>query len=130
MTNPNHLILPSRFGFAETLAVLKQAFAAKQITLFAEILHSKLAAEHGLPLAPASLLIVGHPAKGTPLMQAEGVGVRTKRRRAGAVPPRVAAGGGAWFGCGRNCRCANRCRHGRIDCCRAGECAGLNSAGV
>ena len=48
MTNPNHLILPSRFGFAETLAVLKQAFAAKQITLFAEIPHSALAAEHGL----------------------------------------------------------------------------------
>ena len=71
MTNPNHLILPSRLGFAETLAVLKQAFAAKQITLFAEIPHSALAAEHGLPLAPASLLIVGHPAKGTPLMQAD-----------------------------------------------------------
>ena len=71
MTNPNHLILPSRFGFAETLAVLKQAFAAKQITLFAEIPHSALAAEHGLPLVPASLLIVGHPAKGTPLMQAD-----------------------------------------------------------
>ena len=52
MTNPNHLILPSRFGFAETLAVLKQAFAVKQITLFAEIPHSSLAAEHGLPLAP------------------------------------------------------------------------------
>lgn len=71
MTNPNHLILPSRLGFAETLAVLKQAFAAKQITLFAEIPHSALAAEHGLLLAPASLLIVGHPAKGTPLMQAD-----------------------------------------------------------
>ena len=66
MTNPNHLILPSRLGFAETLAVLKQSLAAKQITLFAEIPHSALAAEHGLPLAPASLLIVGHPAKGTP----------------------------------------------------------------
>ena len=71
MTNPNHLILPSRLGFAETLAVLKQAFAAKQITLFAEIPHSSLAAENGLPLVPASLLIVGHPAKGTPLMQAD-----------------------------------------------------------
>ncbi|OAM26079.1 MULTISPECIES: DUF302 domain-containing protein [Eikenella] len=71
MSNPNYLILPSRLDFVKTLSALKQAFAAQGLTLFAEIPHSSLADEHGLPLAPACLLIVGHPAKGTPLMQAD-----------------------------------------------------------
>ncbi len=69
--NPNHFIQTSPLGFQETVAALKQAFAAKQLTLFAEIRHSDLAAEHGLALAPTCLLIVGHPTKGTPLMQAD-----------------------------------------------------------
>ncbi|MBH5330010.1 DUF302 domain-containing protein [Eikenella sp. S3360] len=69
--NPEHFIQTSPFDFQASIAALKQAFAAQGLTLFAEIPHSDLAAEHGLPLAPACLLIVGHPAKGTPLMQAD-----------------------------------------------------------
>ena len=53
-----------------TLTRLKTAVASKGLTLFAHIDHGAGAAEAGLTMQPAHVLIFGHAKAGTPLMVA------------------------------------------------------------
>ncbi|MFJ1353467.1 DUF302 domain-containing protein [Capnocytophaga canimorsus] len=59
----------SSYDFDETLKRLKVTFEEKNLTLFAEINHTAHAEKVGLPLTSATVLLVGNPKAGTPLMQ-------------------------------------------------------------
>ncbi|ATA94348.1 hypothetical protein CGC54_08410 [Capnocytophaga canimorsus] len=59
----------SSYDFDETLKRLKVTFEEKNLTLFAEIDHTAHAEKVGLPLTSATVLLVGNPKAGTPLMQ-------------------------------------------------------------
>ena len=61
--------LVSRYDYIETISRLKSAIAGKDMTLFAEINHTKAAKEAGLDMQPATVLVFGHPKAGTPLMK-------------------------------------------------------------
>jgi uncharacterized protein (DUF302 family) len=60
----------SRYSFEETMRRLEAAFAAKGLTVFALIDHSREAAKVGLQMRPTKVLIFGSPKGGTPLMVA------------------------------------------------------------
>lgn len=62
--------LPSPYDFATTVARLKEALAAHNVTLFADIDQSEAAAQVGMPLRPTRLLLFGNPKGGTPVMAA------------------------------------------------------------
>lgn len=55
---------------ATTLRRLQEAVAAKGLTPAAVVDHTKAAATIGTPLRPTTVLLVGNPAAGTPLIQA------------------------------------------------------------
>lgn len=55
---------------AETLDRLEELITGRGLTLFAVIEHDVAAAEAGLSMRPAKLVIFGDPAAGTPLMVA------------------------------------------------------------
>jgi len=59
----------SAFPVAETVDRLAAAAEAAGMTVFARVDHAAGAAEVGLPLRPAELILVGNPRGGTPLMQ-------------------------------------------------------------
>lgn len=63
--------LPSARPFDPTLQRLRTALAAHGITLFAAIDHQAAAAQAGLTMLPATLLLFGKPEAGTPLMVAQ-----------------------------------------------------------
>ncbi|MDO4879865.1 MAG: DUF302 domain-containing protein [Capnocytophaga sp.] len=67
--NKENVLLESPFPLEETISRLKNSLEEKKITIFSEIKHSQLAEEAGLSMPKATLLIVGNPLKGTPLMQ-------------------------------------------------------------
>src|SRR5699024_4664751 len=69
-TSPDLLTLTSHYTFDDTLQRLREAFADKGLTIFAEIDHQAAAKAVGLDMPPASVLIFGNPKGGTPLMQA------------------------------------------------------------
>jgi uncharacterized protein (DUF302 family) len=58
----------SNHSVDETVDKLKGILQAKGITLFALIDHSGAAAEVGMKMRPAKLLIFGNPRAGTPVM--------------------------------------------------------------
>jgi uncharacterized protein (DUF302 family) len=60
----------SSYGPKETMDRLMTEVTAQGLTIFARIDHSASAAQVGLPLRPAELLILGNAKAGTPLMQA------------------------------------------------------------
>jgi uncharacterized protein (DUF302 family) len=60
----------SNFGFAETVARLKQDIAGKGIMFFAEIDQAKLASDASIVLPPSTLLIFGNPPLGTQFITA------------------------------------------------------------
>jgi uncharacterized protein (DUF302 family) len=62
--------LQSSHDVATTLERLTVALEAKGVRVFARIDHAAGAASVGLALRPATLVIFGNPAAGTPLMQA------------------------------------------------------------
>jgi uncharacterized protein (DUF302 family) len=62
--------LQSSHDVATTLERLTAALEAKGVRVFARIDHAAGAASVGLALRPATLVIFGNPAAGTPLMQA------------------------------------------------------------
>jgi uncharacterized protein (DUF302 family) len=62
--------IPSPYPVDETLAKLKATIAAKGLTLFAHIDHTAGAAQGGLQMQPAHVLIFGTAKAGTPLMVA------------------------------------------------------------
>jgi uncharacterized protein (DUF302 family) len=62
--------LPSPYDFATTVARLKEALAAHNVTLFADIDQSEAAAQVGMPLRPTRLFLFGNPKGGTPVMAA------------------------------------------------------------
>ncbi len=61
----------SRFGYAETVSRLETAIAAAGLSVFARIDHAAGAAQAGLAMPPALVLIYGHAKGGTPLMLAD-----------------------------------------------------------
>ncbi|MEO7001150.1 MAG: DUF302 domain-containing protein [Ktedonobacterales bacterium] len=61
---------PSGYAVDETIARLEAAIKAHSLTLFARINHQQAAAEVGLSMQPAQVLIFGSPRAGTPLMVA------------------------------------------------------------
>ena len=69
---PDHglVTLQSSHDVATTLERLTAALEAKGVRVFARIDHAAGAASVGLALRPATLVIFGNPAAGTPLMQA------------------------------------------------------------
>ncbi len=60
----------SASGFDATLARLQAAITARGFKVVATVDHAAAAASAGLTLAPATVVIFGNPAGGTPLMQA------------------------------------------------------------
>jgi uncharacterized protein (DUF302 family) len=60
----------SRVSFSETLARLKRAIEGAGLRIFSEIDHAAGAREAGLTMPPATVLIYGSPAGGTPVMLA------------------------------------------------------------
>jgi uncharacterized protein (DUF302 family) len=60
----------SSYGPKETMDRLMTEVTAQGLTIFARIDHAAGAAQVGLPLRPAELLILGNAKAGTPLMQA------------------------------------------------------------
>jgi len=60
----------SAHDVSATLQRLKDALAAKAITIFSVIDHAEGAAQAGLSLRPTVVVIFGNPKAGTPLMQA------------------------------------------------------------
>ena len=70
MSETGLVTLRSTYDVATTLQRLREALAAKGITVFAEIDHAAGATSVGLPLRPTTLVIFGNPNAGTPLMQA------------------------------------------------------------
>ncbi len=63
--------LESPMDAGDTLAWLKTALAAENMTVFATIDHAAGAAEAGLPLPPTTVVIFGNAKGGTKLMQAD-----------------------------------------------------------
>ena len=61
--------IASSFGPKETMDRLEAEIRAQRMTVFARIDHAAGAAEVGLTLAPAELIIFGNARGGTPLMQ-------------------------------------------------------------
>lgn len=61
--------LTSRYSFDETISRLQNAVTAKGMTVFTVIDHRAAAAQHGLAMQPAKVIIFGNPKAGTPLMQ-------------------------------------------------------------
>ncbi|MEZ4728474.1 MAG: spondin domain-containing protein [Caldilineaceae bacterium] len=57
-------------SFSETVTMLQNALDAQGVTVFATIDHAANAEEAGLYLPPTTLILVGNPNLGTPLMQA------------------------------------------------------------
>lgn len=66
---PEQYIIKSSHSFDQTVALLKTTFAQKKITLFTEIDHTAAAQSVDMQMLPATLLIVGNPSVGTPLMK-------------------------------------------------------------
>jgi uncharacterized protein (DUF302 family) len=62
--------LQSKYGFDATVSRLKEALAARGVTLFADIDQSDAAAKAGTSLRPTRLLLFGNPKAGTPVMEA------------------------------------------------------------
>jgi len=62
--------IPSNVGPQETMARLEVEIKAHGMSVFARINHAALAAQAGLTLRPAELIVFGNPRGGTPLMQA------------------------------------------------------------
>ena len=62
--------IPSPYSAAETVSRLTRTVASKGLRLFAHIDHGAGAAEAGLQMQPAHVLIFGHAKAGTPLMTA------------------------------------------------------------
>jgi uncharacterized protein (DUF302 family) len=62
--------LPSPYTVEVTLSKLTAAIESKGLTLFAHIDHGAGAAQAGLQMQPAHVLIFGHAKAGTPLMVA------------------------------------------------------------
>ena len=62
--------IASRSGPKETMDRLEAEIRAKGMTVFARIDHAAGAAEAGLELRPAELIIFGNARGGTPLMEA------------------------------------------------------------
>ena len=60
----------SNHSVDETFAILTGILAAKGVTVFAVVDHSGEAAQVGMSMRPAKLVIFGSPRAGTPLMQA------------------------------------------------------------
>jgi uncharacterized protein (DUF302 family) len=60
--------LPSPYTVEVTLSKLTAAIESKGLTLFAHIDHGTGAAQAGLQMQPAHVLIFGHAKAGTPLM--------------------------------------------------------------
>lgn len=60
--------LKSPYTAAETLNRLRDMVVNKGLAIFATIDHAAAAAEAGLSMAPAAVLIFGSPKAGTPLM--------------------------------------------------------------
>jgi uncharacterized protein (DUF302 family) len=69
MSEDGLITLRSAHDATTTLDRLSAALDAKGVTIFARIDHAAGAASVGLPLRPTTLVIFGHPAAGTPLMQ-------------------------------------------------------------
>jgi uncharacterized protein (DUF302 family) len=63
-------IRPSPYSVAQTAERLEQALARAGVALFAHIDHTENAAQRGLAMRPARVLIFGNPEVGTPLMRA------------------------------------------------------------
>lgn len=63
------ITVESRFPVSETIDRLAAAATRAGLLVFARIDHQKGARDAGLHLRPTELLIFGHPAGGTPLMQ-------------------------------------------------------------
>ena len=70
MPDDGLVTLQSSHDVATTLERLTAALEAKGVRVFARIDHAAGAASVGLALRPATLVIFGNPAAGTPLMQA------------------------------------------------------------
>ena len=62
--------LASPYSVVETLDRLEAGLRAKGITIFARIDHCAAAADAGLSMRPAQVLIFGNPRIGTPVMKA------------------------------------------------------------
>jgi uncharacterized protein (DUF302 family) len=67
---PSLVTMQSRYDFATTVARLKEALAARGITLFADIDQSAAAVQAGTSLRPTRFLLFGNPKSGTPIMAA------------------------------------------------------------
>jgi uncharacterized protein (DUF302 family) len=65
------VMLHSRHDFAATIARLKDALAARGITVFADIDQQDAARGVGMTLRPTRLLLFGNPQAGTPIMAAD-----------------------------------------------------------
>jgi uncharacterized protein (DUF302 family) len=71
MQNPSGIVsLPSPHSVDETVSRLKAIIVNKGLNLFAHIDHGAGAAQAGLQMQPAHVLIFGHAKAGTPLMVA------------------------------------------------------------
>jgi len=68
--SPGIVTVPSTFSVSETVQRLKDAAKAKDLIIFANIDFSHDAAQAGLSMNEAQLLIFGNPKGGTPIMQA------------------------------------------------------------
>jgi uncharacterized protein (DUF302 family) len=66
--SPGIASLPSVYSVDETLSRLKASIAAKGLQLFSHIDHGAGAAQAGLKMQSAHVLIFGHAKAGTPLM--------------------------------------------------------------
>ncbi|NNU17649.1 DUF302 domain-containing protein [Parvularcula sp. ZS-1/3] len=66
---PRYVTEPSRFDHDETMRRLYEALDQRDLTVFAVIDHAAGAAQAGLELPEATVVIFGSPAFGTPLMQ-------------------------------------------------------------
>lgn len=70
-TDSGLVVRPTTLSHAATVAHLVTAIDAHGATLFDVIDHAENAAQVGLDLPPASVVIFGNPAVGTPLMVTE-----------------------------------------------------------
>lgn len=70
MTSPGIVKLESPYSFAGTVQRLLDAFAEKNIRVFATIDQQAEARAAGLSMPPTTLVIFGNPKSGTPLMLA------------------------------------------------------------
>lgn len=68
---PGIVTVASAYPAAETLTRLSDAARSKNLLVFATINFSRDAANAGLSMNDAQLLIVGNPKGGTPIMQAQ-----------------------------------------------------------